>query len=576
MAVGNHANRARCGSGFTALAPAKARRWSGQEQHASMKPTRPRILVVDDDPAMRRLVTKWLQCDGYLVDQAANGVEALAAIEASCPDMLITDWNMPEMDGVELCERVRGMRLPNYVYTLFLTVRSDQNELVKGLGVGADEFLSKPINRGELLARVRAGERIVVLEHRLNQMARTDELTGLRTRRSFHDIFDKEWDRASRRHLPLSAVMVDIDFFKRINDNHGHQFGDQIIQLVGELLESNCRASDTVARYGGEEFCILLPETTECEAAIWAERTRAGIASLRVPLDDDYMRVTCSFGVAQRCDETATPHELIDRADQALVCAKQSGRDRVVQFNSMCEAGRSDLQDGTQTQDLFAGVVAADVMTPLIACLHEDQTVGNAAEFFLRSRINSVPVVDRSGQLTGMLSEKDLLAAMVSLDCWRLPVREVMKPNVIWYAETAPIRRIYEFLCRVSLRRVVIVRHGHPVGTISRGALLRWFRNLVVSSGRIADPQSLEPGQSGLPLGRQNLLQTAAELERQALALQETVSDQANSLSAAVGPATRMQELLEDVLAHSRDHHDVSDRASILQLWALENGCGRS
>ncbi len=540
-----------------------------------MKLARPKVLVVDDDPAMRRLVTKWLQCDGYPVDQAGNGVEALAAIEASCPDMLITDWNMPQMDGMELCERVRGLRLPNYVYILFLTVRSDQNERVKGLDVGADEFLSKPINREELLARLRAGERIVILERRLNQMARTDELTGLRTRRSFHDIFDKEWDRASRRHFPMSCVMLDIDFFKRINDNHGHQFGDQIIQLTGELLESSCRAADTVARYGGEEFCILLPETSECEAAIWAERTRASIASLRVPLDGDYLRVTCSFGIAERCDETSTPHDLIDRADQALVCAKQSGRDRVVQFNSMCDAGKSDLQDGQQTQDLFAGVVAGDVMTPLIACLHEDQTVGNAAEFFLRSRINSVPVVDRGGQLTGMLSEKDLLAAMVSLDCWRMPVREVMKPNVIWYAEYAPIRKVYEFLCRVSLRRVVIVRNGYPVGTISRGALLRWFRNLVVSSGRISDPQGFLPSQAGLPVGRQNLMKTAKELQRQAVALEETVTDEANSLSSAVGPATRMQELLDDVLAHSRDHQDTSDRASILQLWALENRIGR-
>ncbi len=537
-----------------------------------MKHHRPKVLVVDDDPAMRRLVTKWLECDGYPVDQAGNGAEAMVAIEASCPDMLITDWNMPQMDGMELCERVRGLRLSNYIYILFLTVRSDENELVKGLDVGADEFLSKPINREELLARVRAGERIISLERRLSQMARTDELTGLRTRRSFHDIFDKEWSRARRRHLPTSCVMLDIDFFKRVNDNHGHAFGDQIIQLVGEHLESQCRASDTLARYGGEEFCVLLPETTEHDAALWAERTRAGLSALRIPVDDNYLRVTCSLGVAQRSDETLTPHDLIDRADQALACAKQTGRDRVVQFDSMCDVGGSDLKDGKQTQDLLAGVTAADVMTPLIACLSEEQSVGRAAEFFLRSRINSIPVVSSAGALAGMLSEKDLLAAMVSLECWRMPVREVMKPNVIWYAEDAPIRMIYEFLCRVTIRRVVIVRDGHPVGTISRGALLRWFRNLVLESGRIPEGHGFEDGESGLPLGRQRLIQTARELQRQAVALEKTVSDEANQLVGAVGPATRMQELIEDLLAHSRDDHDMSDRAGMLQLWALENG----
>ena len=538
-----------------------------------MKANGPKILVVDDDPAMRRLVTKWLECAEYPVAQANNGVEALVSIEASCPDMLITDWNMPQMDGVELCERVRNLRLAHYVYILFLTVRSDQNELIKGLDVGADEFLSKPINREELLARVRAGERIISLERRLSQMARTDELTGLRTRRSFHDIFDKEWERSSRRHLPMSCVMLDIDFFKRINDNHGHQFGDQIIQLLGEHLESSCRASDTVARYGGEEFCVLLPETDEHDAALWAERTRAKLSSLRIPLDDDYLHVTCSLGVAQRSDETPTPHELIDRADQALVCAKQGGRDRVVQFDSMCEAGSSDLKDSQQTQDLLADVTAGDVMTPLIACLNEDQAIGSAAEFFLRSRINSIPVVSRTGQLAGMLSEKDLLAAIVSLECWRKPVREVMKPNVIWYAENAPIRKVYEFLCRVTIRRIVIVRDGHPVGTISRGSLLRWFRNLVVNSGRIPEKTDSDDS-SSLPLGRKRLIETAKELQRQAISLEETISNDANHLTCAVGAATRMQELIDDLLAHSRDTSDTSDRAGILQLWALESGQG--
>lgn len=540
-----------------------------------MNQHRPKILVVDDDPAMRRLVSKWLECDGYPVEQAVDGVEALTAIETTCPDMLITDWNMPRMDGMELCERVRRLRLSNYVYILFLTVRSEQNELVKGLDVGADEFLSKPINREELLARVRAGERIVSLERRLSQMARTDELTGLRTRRGFHDIFDKEWERSSRRHLPLSCVMFDIDFFKRINDNHGHQFGDQIIQLVGEHLESSCRASDTVARYGGEEFCVLLPETSEHEAALWAERTRAGLAALRIPLDDDYLHVTCSLGVAQRSDETPTPHDLIDRADQALVCAKQSGRDRVVQFNSMCEAGSSDLQDAAQTRDLLAGVTAGEVMTPLIACLNEDQTVGCAAEFFLRSRINSIPVISRTGHLAGMLSEKDLLAAMVSIECWRMPVRDVMKPNVIWYSEDAPIRKIYEFLCRVTIRRVVIVRDAQPVGTISRGTLLRWFRNLVLDSGRVPEERHLGSDHSSIAKGRRYLADTAKELRRQAVALERAISDEATHLTCAVGPATRMQELIEDVFAHSRDAYDLSDRAGMLQLWALEKGAQR-
>lgn len=529
------------------------------------------ILVVDDAPPMRRLLARWLETAGYRVEQAGSGAEALASIEASCPEMLIIDWNMPGMDGVELCRRVRQLRLPHYVYTVFLTARCGAEQVIQGLDAGADGFLSKPIQREELLARVRAGQRMLVVEQRLAQAARTDELTGLRTRRSFHDLFEKEWDRSSRMRIPVSCAMVDIDFFKRINDNHGHQFGDQVIELIGKTLEATCRGSDTLSRYGGEEFCVLLPETTEHEAAVWAERARAEIAALRIPAGDDSLRVTCSFGIAQRSDETVRPAELIDRADQALMCSKQSGRDRVVCFNSMCEAGRSRLKDASQTGDLLAGAIARDVMTPLIACLRTDQTIGSAADFFLRSRINSTPVVDAAGQLAGMISEKDLLAAMVSLDAWREPIRKVMKPNVLAYSEDTPIRRIYEFLCRVTIRRVVIVRDGRPCGTISRGALLRWFRNLVVSSGRVGNAWEILSGGDAEADARTHLASTARELARQASAIERAIGDRHSPISAcAVGAATRMQELAADLLAHSRDNDELSDRAGMLQLWVLE------
>ncbi len=495
------------------------------------------ILVVDDAPPMRRLLARWLETAGYRVEQAGSGAEALASIEASCPEMLIVDWNMPGMDGVELCRRVRQLRLPHYVYTVFLTARCGAEQVIQGLDAGADGFLTKPIHREELLARVRAGQRMLVVEQRLAQAARTDELTGLRTRRSFHDLFEKEWDRSSRMRIPVSCAMVDIDFFKRINDNHGHQFGDQIIELIGKTLEATCRGSDTLSRYGGEEFCVLLPETAEHEAAVWAERARAEIAALRIPAGDDCLRVTCSFGIAQRSDETVRPAELIDRADQALMCSKQSGRDRVVCFNSMCEAGRSRLKDASQTGDLLAGAIARDVMTPLIACLRTDQTIGSAADFFLRSRINSTPVVDAAGQLAGMISEKDLLAAMVSLDAWREPIRKVMKPNVLAYSEDTPIRRIYEFLCRVTIRRVVIVRDGRPCGTIS---VLR-AAPLVPQPGRV-----IRPGRQclGIPLRRRRGSRCAdapgehrPRTARQASAIERAIGDRHSPISAcAPGP----------------------------------------
>ena len=243
---------------------------------SSMTPANYRVLLVDDDPAMLRILSKWLAKAGYPVRTAVDGQEALEAIELECPDFLVTDWEMPRLDGLELCRRAREMLLPHYVYIIFLTVRTGAKEMITGLENGADDFLTKPVTEGELLARMCSSLRVLELERRLSVMAHTDSLTGLLTQRSFYESLEKEWHRAKRFHLPLSCVMMDLDFFKQVNDVHGHQAGDSVLKFVAELLVDNCRASDTVCRYGGEEFCTILPETNENEAVVWAERAERG------------------------------------------------------------------------------------------------------------------------------------------------------------------------------------------------------------------------------------------------------------------------------------------------------------
>ncbi|MEE9603853.1 MAG: diguanylate cyclase, partial [Thermoguttaceae bacterium] len=293
-----------------------------------MEASHAKVLLVDDDPAALRLVGCWLEADGYEVTEACDGLQALAAIEKQCPDFLVTDWEMPNIDGIELCRRLRAMSLPHYVHILFLTGRSTTAEIVLGLEAGADDFLTKPVNRDELLARLRSGTRVMDLERRLSRMAHTDHLTGLLTRRTFFDMLAKEWQRSTRLHLPLSCVMMDIDFFKRVNDVHGHMIGDTVLKALGDLLKDTCRGSDSVCRFGGEEFCIMLPETDERQAMQWAERVRRRLAALTVPAGDREIHITGSFGTAGRHEDMQQPEELIDRADQALLCAKQSGRDR--------------------------------------------------------------------------------------------------------------------------------------------------------------------------------------------------------------------------------------------------------
>jgi diguanylate cyclase (GGDEF)-like protein len=513
-----------------------------------------RVLVVDDDRVMRRLIVRWLERAGYAVEEADDGQEAIEAVEARCPDFVVTDWDMPHLDGLALCRGIRQLRLPHYVYILFLSGKSAPEERVEGLEVGADDFLAKPVSQAELLARMRAGSRIVELERRLTRLADVDPLTGLSTRRAFFLAAEEEWRRTKRYHRPLSCVMVDIDYFKRINDLHGHAVGDAVLKAVAELLRSGCRSSDLLCRYGGEEFCALLPETRDEEAAAWSERLRQRLKATGFAAGNGSLPVACSFGVAQSHDDTATWEDLIDQADQALLCAKRSGRDRVVRFDWLGESGELEIESGEIQDRLFQGVVARDIMTPVVVCLRDDETAGQAAEFFLLSRINSAPVVNAQGQLAGILSDKDLMAALVSLECWSRPIRELMKPNVICYEETSPVRMIYDFLCRVSIRRVVVVDRGCPVGTISRGTLLRWFRNLVLSKGAL---------DQGLPCGphgeidpfrsKERLAQTAGELAEQVSNLYWHLNRDGDDLvSHVVGGATRMQELVDDLLAYSR------------------------
>src|SRR6185436_15071447 len=250
------------------------------------------------------------------------------------------------------------------------------------------DFLKKPIDRDELLARIRAGSRVMDLERRLSMLANNDTMTGLVTRRTLFDSFKREWCRAERHATPLSCVMIDIDFFKRINDVHGHQAGDDVLRQLGQLLSGSIRGSDVAGRYGGEEFCVILPDATEQQAWQWAERLRSKVAALQLRVNNATLSLTASFGVAERLADTASPEQLVDMADQALVAAKRSGRDRVVAFRDLTLTAALDPGDGDAAA-LLHGIPARDVMTAIVAPLNENQTIATAANHFLRFRIPS-------------------------------------------------------------------------------------------------------------------------------------------------------------------------------------------
>ena len=300
----------------------------------------PAILLAEDDPVTRMLMTRFLKKAGYEVDAVGDGAEAFEKMTKRYYPILITDWEMPGMDGVALCKAIRNIQLDGYVYALLLTARDAKEHIIAGLEAGADDYLIKPVYEPELIARLNAGRRILALEHSLraaNEQNRvlsiTDALTGAFNRRYLMDQLPRELERCRRYAYPLSVIMCDIDHFKRINDERGHAAGDDVLQQFAVRIQKSIRGhSDWIARYGGEEFLLVLPETEFTGGVLVAEKVRNILKAMPFTTRAGDTQVTASFGVSATGsvgpDLDLKVEGLIKVADQCLYASKQGGRDR--------------------------------------------------------------------------------------------------------------------------------------------------------------------------------------------------------------------------------------------------------
>jgi len=299
-----------------------------------------KILVAEDDHVSQMMVERYIVKEGYTVVLCDNGEDAFNIIKQQEVRMAIIDWIMPKMDGVTLCEEIRKLHLPRYTYLIMLTSKSETHDLVEALDSGADDFISKPVERAELVSRIKVGTRILKLEDDLIQsrkelirLAREDSLTNLFNRRAFHDESVKEMDRAFREGQTVSLVMIDIDNFKLINDKYGHQSGDLVLIEIARRLHSLCRPYDILGRFGGEEFIILLPKTTASSASKIAERIRYDIFNKPIDVRGGEINVTISIGLSNIFPvfgpRDAQIDDLIKRADIALYRAKRDGKNKV-------------------------------------------------------------------------------------------------------------------------------------------------------------------------------------------------------------------------------------------------------
>ncbi|MBN2509020.1 MAG: diguanylate cyclase [Spirochaetales bacterium] len=304
-----------------------------------------KILVVDDTSENIKFLGKVLQSEGYLISFATDGPQALSIAPHGC-DLILLDIMMPGMSGFEVCRKLKELPETKDIPVIFLTAINQKEDIVKGLNLGAVDYITKPFQTEELLLRVRThlelsrtrkqlisylddlGKENMVLE----EVSITDGLTRLYNHSYIMERAVQEIANAKRHGSDISMIMFDLDFFKDVNDMYGHQVGDQVLVKVAHALKSRLREGDTAGRYGGEEFVVLLPNTAMEQAERIGERIRRFIDNLE--WDIDGLHVTISGGVYERNDENA--EDFVREADRLLYLAKQKGRNCL-----MCASGRT-------------------------------------------------------------------------------------------------------------------------------------------------------------------------------------------------------------------------------------------
>jgi diguanylate cyclase (GGDEF)-like protein len=287
-----------------------------------------KTLIIDDSPDAQAVARARLSKENTEIICAGGGREGLELARAERPDLVLLDLDMPDMSGFEVCLALKRDPALWMIPVIFLTGSGDMASKVKGLDMGAVDYVTKPFDAVELRARVRAALRTKRLQDLLATCAKIDPLTELGNRRALDEGLHQEWHRVQRYGGCFGFMMADLDHFKRINDTYGHACGDQVLREVASVLARHCRASDLVTRYGGEEFAVLLPAQDVGQCRQLAERCRQQIASTAILTANTSVPVTASFGVADS-EGCQAPQDVLSAADAALYQAKQAGRNRV-------------------------------------------------------------------------------------------------------------------------------------------------------------------------------------------------------------------------------------------------------
>lgn len=292
-----------------------------------------KVLLVEDAPSILRALEIQLKKAGYSFLSAQNGKDALEILKKEeNVGLIISDWEMPVMSGYELLNEVKNEEKYQDIPFLMLTVKESGEDATSALEAGATDYVRKPYQPAELVARVGNLIRNWEVSETLKKEATHDGLTGIHNHKYFKEYFEIEVNRVKRYGGQLTLIMFDIDHFKNFNDQHGHQIGDFVLSRLSKFVLSNIRSVDTVCRYGGEEFALILPSTGLEGAEILAERIRNNIEQETFESNNIELKITCSFGITCWSSQKDTVESLIKNADEALYQSKEAGRNIVTVF----------------------------------------------------------------------------------------------------------------------------------------------------------------------------------------------------------------------------------------------------
>ena len=421
-----------------------------------------RIMIIANDRSLLRRLSNFLNTFGYDVNQVGSSEVAKAAMWGSTPDFLLIDDAIEDRNLSFLRELTKNDQAKQ-PYSLLLTEKCSISRLTEALEYGIDDFLTKPINYGELMARLRAGARSLEFERRLARQRSLDPLTELPSRSALEDHLRTVLSANTGRGL--SCVGIDVDFFSRINYRYGRISGNVLIKSVSDELRQLIGGKGWLACMGGARFCVVLSDATDGTAMGWADQARMAFSKIDFNLKEGTVRLTASFGVAAMGYGEGEPDELVDNAIQAIKQAKSSGRNSVARCGQF-DSETLDWQELATAGKLFDMTTADDVMVPCTVVAHDQDPWPHAAALLERTRIGEVPVVGSHGRYVGLITEKHLESNPIDKTLESKCVRDVMSRDLPRLDKSAGFTDLMALFTNENHEIAVVVQDGRPLGTV--------------------------------------------------------------------------------------------------------------